>query len=285
MRLATCLYKGHQRIVRQDGELNIVLPKTVGSSLRAMLTDGTLRGLEKVAGESVGVEQLAFLPPVTDPDKILCIGFNYSDHNSETGADLPKYPSIFVRFSGSQVGHLTPIVAPSISSQFDFEGELAVVIGKEGWRVPIEDAMHWVAGYTCFAENSVRDFQAHAKQATAGKNFEASGAIGPWLTTADEVPNPKDLQLTTRVNGMVMQHARLSSLVFSIAELIAYISSFTRLLPGDIISTGTPSGVGFLRDPAVWLKPGDRMEIDIPGVGCLANRVISEEEFVVAGAQ
>src|SRR5262249_17538160 len=158
--------------------------------------------------------------------------------------------------------HDQPVIAPSISGEFDYEGELAVIIGQPAWRVTEADAMAYVAGYSCFAENSVRDFQSHARQATAGKNFLASGAFGPCLGTPDEVADPMALELTTRLNGQVMQHTPLTDLVFSIPQLIEYITRFTRLLPGDVISTGTPDGVGFLRKPPVFLKPGDRMEVD-----------------------
>lgn len=276
MRIGTCLYEGQPRIVREDDGQIVLLPEDFAESVRALLVDGRLSEAASLAGVAVAANQITMLPPVTDPDKILAIGFNYRGHLIETGTPLPKYPSIFVRFPSSQVGHDQPVVAPSVSPEFDYEGELAVVIGRPAWRVSEQEAMACVAGYTCFAENSVRDFQAHARQVTAGKNFLSSGAIGPWLTTADEVGDPSALELTTRLNGEVVQHDKLTSLIFSVAELIVYITQFTRLLPGDIIATGTPDGVGFLRDPKVWLVPGDVMEVDIPGVGLLRNSVIAE---------
>lgn len=284
MRIGTCLYQGRPRIIREDDGRIVVLPEDFASSVRALLAEGRLKDAGAVVGTAVSTDAIAMLPPVTDPDKILAIGFNYRGHLIETGTPLPDYPSVFVRFPSSQVGHDQPVVAPAISTEFDFEGELAVVIGRPAWRVDAADAMDHVAGYSCFAENSVRDFQMHARQATAGKNFLASGAIGPWLTTADEVGDPSALELTTRLNGEVVQHDKLTSLIFSIPDLIAYISSFTRLLPGDIIATGTPDGVGFLRDPKIWLAPGDVMEVDIPGVGLLRNSVVAETpEAVGAG--
>ncbi|SKB64030.1 2-keto-4-pentenoate hydratase/2-oxohepta-3-ene-1,7-dioic acid hydratase (catechol pathway) [Rhizorhabdus histidinilytica] len=276
MRIGTCLHEGRARIVRDDGDRLVLLPEGFASGVRALIADGRLDEAATVAGAPVDPSSLTFLPPVTDPDKIIAVGFNYRGHLIETGTPLPDYPSLFVRFASSQVGHGQPVVAPSLSGEFDFEGELAVIIGRPAWRVDEADAMDHVAGYSCFAENSVRDYQAHARQVTAGKNFLASGAIGPWLTTADEVGDPSTLELTTRLNGAVVQQDTLGSLIFTIPQLIAYITRFTRLLPGDIISTGTPDGVGFLRDPKIWLAPGDVLEIDIPRVGLLRNAVVAE---------
>jgi len=282
MRIGTCLYEGRQRFLREESDRIVLLPESRGASIRALLTDDRLGELADVAGEEVDAASLTFLPPVTDPEKIFGVGFNYRGHLVETGTPLPDHPSLFVRFPSSQVGHDQSVVAPSNSTQFDYEGELAVIIGKAAWRVSADRAMDHVAGYSCFAENSVRDFQNHARQATAGKNFLKSGAIGPWLTTADEVGDPSRLELVTRLNGQVVQRDRLTSLIFDVPRLIAYISQFTRLLPGDIIATGTPDGVGFLRDPQIWLKPGDVMEVDISRVGLLRNRVVAETQEVGA---
>ncbi len=276
MRIGTCLYEGRTRIIREDDGQIILLAENFAESVKTLLIEGRLSEAASVVGTSVSAESITMLPPVTDPDKILAIGFNYRGHLIETGTPLPEYPSVFVRFPSSQVGHDQPVVAPAVSTELDYEGELAVIIGRPAWRVNETEAMACIAGYTCFAENSVRDFQAHARQVTAGKNFLSSGAIGPWLTTADEVGDPSALELTTRLNGEVVQHDKLTSLIFSVAELIVYITQFTRLLPGDIIATGTPDGVGFLRDPKIWLVPGDVMEVDIPGVGLLRNNVIAE---------
>lgn len=276
MRIGTCLYEGRPRIIREDDGQIILLPENFAESVKTLLIEGRLSEAASVVGTPVSAESITMLPPVTDPDKILAIGFNYRGHLIETGTPLPEYPSVFVRFASSQVGHDQPVVAPAVSTELDYEGELAVIIGRPAWRVNEAEAMACIAGYTCFAENSVRDFQAHARQVTAGKNFLSSGAIGPWLTTADEVGDPSALELTTRLNGEVVQHDKLTSLIFSVAELIVYITQFTRLLPGDIIATGTPDGVGFLRDPKIWLVPGDVMEVDIPGVGLLRNNVIAE---------
>jgi 2-keto-4-pentenoate hydratase/2-oxohepta-3-ene-1,7-dioic acid hydratase in catechol pathway len=285
MRLATCEYRGKTRLARAQEDGLDLLPEAAGISLRQVLAGPGLESLRSLQGTRVALTDVRFLPPVTDADKILGVGFNYRGHVAETGTALPKYPSLFVRFGSSQVGHQRPVLAPSISAEFDYEGELAVIIGKPAWRVVEADAMQYVAGYSCFAENSVRDFQAHARQVTAGKNFLASGAFGPWLVTKDEIPDPAALELNTRLNGEVVQHASLSDLVFSIPQLIEYASKFTRLLPGDVISTGTPDGVGCLRKPPIFLKPGDCLEIDIPGVGLLRNRVIAEADGVTADGE
>ncbi|MEZ5649876.1 MAG: fumarylacetoacetate hydrolase family protein [Burkholderiaceae bacterium] len=248
-------------------------------TLRAALASWGIDGLlsrARSARPDVRAGSYVWLPPVTDPDKILCVGLNYRLHAQEAGVGIPKYPSMFVRFPASQVGHETTTVAPRASEQYDFEAELAVVIGRGGWHIDAADAMAHVAGYACFAENSVRDFQKHAAQATPGKNFHHSGAFGPWMVSADEIADPGSMRIIGRLNGEVMQDSTIGDLIFSIPELIAYASSFAELLPGDVISTGTPAGVGAARKPPVWLKPGDVFEVDIDGVGVLRNPVSAE---------
>ncbi|MBS7705184.1 2-keto-4-pentenoate hydratase/2-oxohepta-3-ene-1,7-dioic acid hydratase in catechol pathway [Chelatococcus asaccharovorans] len=216
---------------------------------------------------------IRLLPPIDDPDKILCVGLNYANHAAESGNEQPPFPSIFVRFIDTFVGHERPVIAPANSEQFDFEGELAVVIGRKARQVRADEALSYVAGYTCMAENSVRDFQKHSRQATPGKNFPESGAVGPWIVTADEIADPSNLRLTTRVNGVVKQQESTKALVFSIPALIAYITQFTELRPGDIIATGTPAGVGSSRKPPEFLRPGDLIEIEVDGIGTLRNAV------------
>ena len=208
--------------------------------------------------------------------KILCVGVNYRPHIEEMGRDLPDHPVVFVRFPDSLVEDGEAIIRPSVSEQLDFEGELAVVIGREGRHVSREDAFDHVAGYCCFLDGSVRDWQRHTSQFTPGKNFERSGAIGP-LVPRDNVPDPASLELTTRVNGEVMQHGDISDLVFDVPTLLEYCSTFAELLPGDVIATGTPGGVGAARTPPVWLKPGDIVEVDIPGIGRLRSPVGEEQ--------
>jgi 2-keto-4-pentenoate hydratase/2-oxohepta-3-ene-1,7-dioic acid hydratase in catechol pathway len=219
---------------------------------------------------------LRLLPPVPAPRKILCVGLNYGRHVAEAGRELPAHPSMFARFADSFVGHEAPVWKPHLSDKFDYEGELAVVIGRAGRHIAARDALSHVAGYTCMAENSVRDFQKHNAQVTPGKNFERSGAIGPWLVTADEVGDPARLQVITRLNGTVMQQGDVSDLIFPIPELIAYISAFTPLSPGDVIATGTPEGVGSSRKPPRFLTVGDTLEVEIPGIGTLVNTVADE---------
>jgi 2-keto-4-pentenoate hydratase/2-oxohepta-3-ene-1,7-dioic acid hydratase in catechol pathway len=219
---------------------------------------------------------LRLLPPVPAPRKILCVGLNYGRHVAEAGRELPAHPSMFARFADSFVGHEAPVWKPRLSDKFDYEGELAVVIGRAGRHIAARDALSHVAGYTCMAENSVRDFQKHNAQVTPGKNFERSGAIGPWLVTADEVGDPARLQVITRLNGTVMQQGDVSDLIFPIPELIAYISAFTPLSPGDVIATGTPEGVGSSRKPPRFLTVGDTLEVEIPGIGTLVNTVADE---------
>ena len=210
-----------------------------------------------------------------DPKKILCVGVNYRPHIEEMGRDIPEYPVVFTRFASSLVGHGQAIIRPRVSEQFDFEGELAVVIGKAARHVQRADALDFIGGYCCFLDGSVRDWQRHTMQFTAGKNFEHSGAMGT-VVPASEVGDPAALELTTRVNGEAMQHGRIADLVFDIPYLVEYCSTFAELRPGDVIATGTPGGVGAARTPPVWLRDGDVVEVEIPGVGLLRNPVRDE---------
>ncbi|MFM7569371.1 MAG: fumarylacetoacetate hydrolase family protein [Betaproteobacteria bacterium] len=282
MRLASFQTGGARRsfgVVQPDGAIADLGGGTV-HSLHAALAEWGLAGIAERASRP-GVPRVArgdfsWLPPITNPDKILFVGLNYRRHAEEAGMAIPKYPSMFVRFPGSQVGHEAPTVAPANSGDYDYEAELAVVIGRGGRHIPTTEAMAHVAGYSCFAENSVRDFQRHAAQATPGKNFEASGAFGPWITTADEIADLSSVHVIGRLNGEVMQDEPVSNLIFSIEHIISYASSFTRLEPGDVLVTGTPAGVGMARKPPIWLKPGDVFEVDITGVGLLRNPVVAE---------
>lgn len=245
--------------------------------LRSVLAADALHDLAvNVIDTGLDGVDVRFLPPVPNPDKILCVGVNYRPHIEEMGREIPERPVIFVRFSGSLAGHESPIRRPLVSEQFDFEGELAVVIGKRARHVTRERALAVVAGYTCFMDGSVRDWQRHTTQFTPGKNFEQSGSMGPCIVTADEIPDPSVLNLTTKVNGEVMQSERLAELVFDIPALIEYCSTFAELLPGDVIATGTPGGVGAARTPPVWLAAGDRVEVEIDGVGVLVSPVWDE---------
>ncbi len=207
--------------------------------------------------------------------KILCVGVNYRPHIEEMGREVPDYPVVFVRFPESLVQNGEAIIRPAVSEQLDFEGELAVVIGETAHRVGRQEALDYVAGYCCFMDGSVRDWQRHTTQFTPGKNFDRSGAIGP-MVAASEIPDPTVLELTTRVNGQVMQQGRVADLVFDIPTLIEYCSTFATLQAGDVIATGTPGGVGAARTPPVWLAAGDRVEVEISHIGVLVNDVRDE---------
>ena len=213
---------------------------------------------------------------LTASTKILCVGVNYRPHIEEMGRAVPSHPVVFIRYPDSLVGPGEALVRPAASERFDFEGELAVVIGRECRNVTRDQAMKYVAGYCCFMDGSVRDWQNHTPQFTAGKNFERSGSIGPEVVPVDKAPALETLELTTRVNGQVMQQGRVADLVFDVPYLIEYISTFTRLRPGDVIATGTPAGVGAARQPPVWLRAGDVVEVEIPGIGLLQNPVCDE---------
>ena len=243
-------------------------------SLRAALASGV--DLTPVDSPRLKLADVAFLPPIPDPDKIICIGLNYLTHILEGGRDVPKFPTIFTRFANSQVGHGQPIIRPNASETLDFEGELAVVIGKGGRHIAEADALGHVAGYSCYNDGSVREFQRHTSQFTPGKNFPMTGGFGPYLVTPDEVGDIFHASLVCRLNGEVMQQATLDDLVFGIPALIAYCSTFTVLEPGDVIITGTTGGVGAYRKPPVWMKPGDMVEVEITGVGTLRNPVAQE---------
>jgi 2-keto-4-pentenoate hydratase/2-oxohepta-3-ene-1,7-dioic acid hydratase in catechol pathway len=211
------------------------------------------------------------------PGKLLAVGGNYGAHAQEIGMRALQAPVFFSRFADSLVGPDAPLIKPRLSQQLDFEGELAVVIGRAGRHIRESDALSHVAGYTCFNDGSVRDFQ--KESITAGKNFFATGPLGPWIVTAKEFADPSRAILTTRLNGREMQHAPVSDLIHPVAALIAYASSFTPLAPGDVIATGTPAGIGSRRSPPVWLQAGDRIEVEISGIGVLRNTVVDEATF------
>ena len=221
-------------------------------------------------------EDLTLRPPLTAP-RIFCVGVNYRDHRHEMGHDDVPYPTIFVRFASSLVGDGMPMVRPAASDRLDYEGELAVVIGRAGRRIARADALAHVAGYACFDDGSVRDFQRHTSQFTAGKNFDRSGAFGPWLVTADDIADPSGLSIETRVNGEVRQQSNTTLLINDVPAIVEYLSSFTALQPGDVIATGTPGGVGAARTPPVFLTSGDVVEVEIERVGTLRNEIVSED--------
>jgi len=246
--------------------------------LRAVLAAGALPELSAATRDvaPLPAAQLRFDPVIPAPARILCVGVNYLAHIHEMGRERPEYPTLFVRFPDSLVGHDVPLIRPRLSTQYDYEGELAVVIGKPARYVPAARALDYVAGYTCFLDGSVRDWQRHTSQFIPGKNFPATGSCGPWLATTDELPDPSALHLRTRVNGEELQSAPTADLCFGVPEIVAYCSSFCALKAGDIIATGTPSGVGFARKPPRWLKAGDLVEVELTGVGILRNTVADE---------
>jgi 2-keto-4-pentenoate hydratase/2-oxohepta-3-ene-1,7-dioic acid hydratase in catechol pathway len=245
--------------------------------LRALLAGNALDQAAKAAngaGADFQADSLTFLPVIPNPGRIICVGLNYEEHRVEVKRDPTKHPTLFLRVAESQVGHNQPLVRPMESTKFDYEGEIAVIIGKPGRRISEEKTWEHIAGYSCYNEASVRDFQQHTVQWTPGKNFSATGGFGPWMVTADEIPAAMELELTTRLNGQIVQNATTAMMIHSIPVQIAYISLFTTLEPGDVIVTGTPGGVGSRRDPPLWLKPGDKVEVEVSRVGTLINTVV-----------
>ena len=220
-------------------------------------------------------EDVYFLPLMPAPVNIYCAGINYLDHIQETGRDKPEFPTLFMKSQQSMVGHRQELVRPKVSDQFDFEGEFAVVIGKPGRYIAKDNWKDYIAGYTILMDGSIRDFQ--TRSVDQGKNFYHSSSSGPWLVTMDEVPGDfRNMKLTTRLNGKVMQASDLGNLCFDVSDLISYYSQIFYFQPGDMIATGTPGGVGSRRDPPVWMKPGDELEIEITGIGILKNTVVGE---------
>lgn len=253
---------------------------TLGADLKEVIARNRLVEL----GESdlselprLDIADITFLPVIGNPGKILCIGINYATHVRETGRDMPTYPMIFTRFADSQTAHEQAILRPTASPKLDFEGELAVVIGRTARHVKQAEALDFVAGYSCYNDGSVRDWQKHTIQFVPGKNFPQTGGFGPWLVTADEIQNPQDLELTTRLNGQVMQHTSTSDMIFDVCKLIEYCSTFTELAPGDVIVSGTTGGVGAFREPPVWMQPGDIVEVEISSIGILRNTIADEK--------
>ncbi len=275
MRLTTLkLPDGHAVAeVSADGDSFRLLDKPFQGELASLLAGGKP---PTASGDPVG--DVRFAPLIPRPGAIWCVGLNYEDHRLETGRAKAAWPTLFTRFPVCLVGHREDMVVPRASTQLDYEGELAVVIGKPGRHITEADALGHVAGYACFNDGSVRDFQSHSSQFGPGKNFWRTGAFGPWLVTADEIPDPQALAIETRLNGEVMQRSHTSLMTWPVRELVAYLSRITPLAPGDVIATGTPSGVGVARNPQVFLRPGDRVEVEIEGVGVLKNGVVAEPD-------
>jgi 2-keto-4-pentenoate hydratase/2-oxohepta-3-ene-1,7-dioic acid hydratase in catechol pathway len=253
------------------------------ADLRTLIAAGSLEAArEASAGQPPdhAVEDVMLLPPIPAPEKFWCIGVNYKDRNAEykDNSDLPKYPSLFVRNASSLVGAGQGIEKPKVSEQLDYEGELVIVIGKEGRHIPREQAWAHIFGMTLCNEGSVRDWLHHGKfNVTQGKNFDRSGSVGPWIVTSDETDPRGPHDIVTRVNGEVRQQDSTERLMFPFDALIAYLSTFATLKPGDMIATGTPTGAGARFDPPRWLKPGDVVEVQSAGIGTLRNSVVAEQ--------
>jgi 2-keto-4-pentenoate hydratase/2-oxohepta-3-ene-1,7-dioic acid hydratase in catechol pathway len=248
-------------------------------TLKAALAADALGELAQWArgrAPDASADAVAWLPVIPDPGKIWCCGLNYADHVKETGRDLTEQPTFFTRWPDAQVGHGQPMLRPPESTRFDYEGEIAVVIGRGGRRIAEADAAAHIAGYACFNDGSVRDWQRHTSQFAPGKNFWRSGAFGPWMVTADEIPFGTLMTLVTRLNGQEMQRATTDLMIHSIARQIAYVSTVAPLEPGDVVVTGTPGGVGSRRTPEVWMKAGDVVEIEIDRVGVLRNPIADD---------
>lgn len=227
--------------------------------------------------DQVAIDAITFLPPIPNPPKILCVGRNYVGHVAE-GSDknLPEWPGLFMRATNTLVAHDGDFVLPKVSDgSFDYEGELAFVIGKAGRYVSKENALDHVFGYSCFNDGSMREFQAKYKT-IVGKNFPATGGFGPWIVTTDEIPDPSQLILTTRLNGQQVQHTRTDDLIFDIPTIINFIAMYNPLEPGDLIATGTPDGIGRARTPQLWMKPGDVVEVELSGIGILRNTIVND---------
>lgn len=245
------------------------------ASLQEAIVSGLLNQSAEIASApSQDVDGTEFLPVVENPGKVICIGVNYRTHKDETGRPDVAHPTVFARFADTLWAHGADAPIPAESEKYDYEGELALVIGTRAWKVSAADAFDHVAGYAAFNDLSARDWQRHTGQWTPGKNFPASGPFGPYYAPAEEIDDVTELTLETRVNGEVRQHAKLADLLFDIPSLIEYVSTFTPLEPGDVIVTGTPGGVGLFMDPPTFLAPGDVVEVEITGLGTLTNRMV-----------
>jgi len=265
-----------------DGQLMIADLSATAHSLKAAIEQDLLTGLHiDEASATLPMTEVELLSPITDPEKIICIGVNYANRNAEykDGSEAPKFPSVFMRTPDSLTGHAQPLVRPPESHQLDYEGEIVVVIGKGGRRIPESEAYQHIAGLTVMNEGTLRDWVRHAKfNVTQGKNFLHSGAVGPWMVSADQfsAADYEDMRVITRVNGEERQNDTTASMMFPIAYIISYLSTFYTLKPGDIIATGTPNGAGARFDPPKYLVPGDIVEVEVQGVGVLSNGIADE---------
>ncbi|MPZ41082.1 MAG: 5-carboxymethyl-2-hydroxymuconate isomerase [Rhizobiales bacterium] len=281
MKLASYIADGKDSYGVVTGDGVITMKDRFGghaASLREAIAGGLLPQIKEAAANGRAdhkLSEIKFLPVIPNPEKILCVGINYKSHAAEHGTEAPKLPNIFTRFVNTLVAHEGEMLRPKVSTSFDFEGELALVIGKGGRHIKAADALKHVAGYTCFCDGSVRDFTKYSL--VASKNFLGTGPLGPWMVTADEIPDPTKLTLMTRLNGKEMQRSGTDMLIHSIPAIIEFCSIFTPLAPGDIIATGTPDGIGAKQNPPVWMKAGDVLEIEISNIGTLRNKIVDEK--------
>ncbi|MGH2495676.1 MAG: fumarylacetoacetate hydrolase family protein [Ktedonobacteraceae bacterium] len=259
----------------QGGETSLKAAQDALTFIRGQLETGD--AAHKLAGIVYAVEQIAFLAPVLRPGKIICLGLNYRDHAAEAGMAVPDYPILFHKVAGSLTGHKQPIIVPRTSSKIDYEGELAVIVGKRGKYIAEQDALAYVAGYCVANDVSARDLQFRTSQWTTGKMLDTFGPLGPALVTRDEVPDPHALSIRTLLNGQVMQDANTADMIFRVPYIISYISEIVTLEAGDVIMTGTPSGIGNTREPQVFMKPGDTVTVEIERLGSLTNPLVAEE--------
>lgn len=281
MKLASYFASGGASFGAIDGDRIVDLRARLGRAypdLRSLLVGDGLEAARRALRGAVAdfrLDEVVFRPVVPNPGKIVCAGLNYEEHRIE--GDRPKTadPALFLRLPESQTGHRRPLVRPVESVQFDFEGEIALVVGRRGRRIPEAQAYEYVAGYACYNDGSVRDWQLATSQWTPGKNFPCTGAFGPWLALTDELPADSTLEIVTRLNGQEVQRATTDMMIFPIPRLISFISCFTTLEPGDVIVTGTPGGVGMRRSPPLFMKDGDEVEVQVSGVGALVNTVVS----------
>ena len=272
---------GWRAAVRQDSRIADLATLGFSGTIRDLLKSGpnALKDVIDRASNSTSAWQeisadIVFGPPIPDPDKMLCIGLNYREHARESGLEVPAVPVVFAKFRNSLIGSGTPIELPVISQQVDYEGELAVVIGKSCKNIKVNEALTVVAGYSVLNDVSARDLQLQVSQWTIGKAIDTFAPMGPGLVPAYLVPDPQKLELITRVNGRVVQQTWTSDMIFSVSEIIAYLSRAITLEPGDIIATGTPAGVGFKREPVLFLQAGDTVEVEISSIGLLSNSVV-----------
>jgi acylpyruvate hydrolase len=279
MRLARVIKDGKIGLAAKNGDAVTMAFGADVADLDAHIAAGSLleAGAKALAGEAVAEADLTFLPLAKRPSKIICLGLNYRDHAEESGLGIPEFPVLFARFPSSLIGHNAPIILPKVSEQLDWEAELVVVLSKGGKNIAEADALNHVAGYSVFNDASIRDYQMKTPQWTAGKNFDDTGAIGPWLVTPDELPaGAAGLKIECRLDGVVMQSSNTFNLIFNVANTIHLLSGFMTLEAGDLLVMGTPGGVGIARNPQVWMKAGQVCEVEIEGVGLLVNPIVAE---------